>query len=169
MKQLLVEYLQEPTKEKFLALREAVRTHASYSPYSTDLGDIEKALFSNDKVKAGELLKSAFPNLLLSPRAHLFAAILARGRDDQNTLQMETYFANACAQGILFTGDGSEASPYLVLRVEDEYDILKFLEKKMKSQSLVHLNGRRLDRVVLEDDSTLWFDISDAYNTLKFS
>jgi hypothetical protein len=167
MKQLLTTFLQDPTKENFLAIRAAVRGHPSYAPYSKDLAEIEAALFNNEADKAQEMLKAAQPNLLLSPRAHLFAAILARKRGEQQRVEMETFFANACAQGILSTGNGSENAPYLVLRIEDERDILKYIEKKMVEQALVHKEEKHFDCVKTEDGLSLWFDLTDAYRTLQ--
>jgi hypothetical protein len=167
MKQELTNFLQNPNRETFLALRVTLLVHPNYAPHSKDLIEIEAALFAKEPEKAQSLLRSAQPNLLLSPRAHLFAAVLARGRGEQERVEMETFFANACAQGILSTGDGSKQSPYLVLRVEDERDVLKFLEKKLRKQSLLHQDNKHLDLIETEDDLSLWFDITDAYNMLR--
>jgi hypothetical protein len=169
MKQELTTFLQDPNKENFLAIRGLVRDHTSYAPYSKDLSEIETALFQSEFDRAQQLLKNAFPNLLLSPRAHLLLAVLARKHEEIQRMEVETFFANACARGIVATGDGSEQAPYLVLRVEDERDVLKFLEKKLRKQSLLHKDDKHLDLIETEDGLSLWFDITDAYNTLTRS
>lgn len=163
MKQELTNFLQDPNQETFLAIRAAILAHPGYAPYSKDLAEIEAALFAKEPEKAQALLKAAQPNVLLSPRAHLFAAVLARGRGDQDRVGMETFFANTCARGILSTGDGSEQAPYLVLRVEDVRDVVKFLEKKLVAQTSVQREQRHLEQAQTEDGLSLWFDVTDAY------
>ena len=48
----------------------------------------------------------------------------------------------------------------------DEYDVVWKLGKRLKSQDLISNGGRFFDRVQCDDDSEIWFDITDAYITL---
>ena len=62
--------------------------------------------------------------------------------------------------GILATGDGTRARPWTVLRVSDEYDVLRSLGRRPVSQELVGGAGRELDRIECTDGSEAWFDAS---------
>jgi hypothetical protein len=56
------------------------------------------------------------------------------------------------------SGDGTRARPWTVLRVSDEYDVLRSLGRRPASQELVGQAGRELDRIECVDGSEAWFD-----------
>jgi hypothetical protein len=105
-------------------------------------------------------------NLMLSPRAHQLLGFLHHKLGDEQRANMEMMIGIVCVEGILTTGDGSQESPYLVLRTSDEYDVLEHFEKQLQQQSLLHRDGRNFDRIECTDGTTYWFDITDAYNQL---
>lgn len=55
------------------------------------------------------------------------------------------------------TGDGTELSPWVVLRVSDEYDLLRAAGRRSVGQRLVDVAGVPCDRHELDDGSTVWF------------
>ena len=106
------------------------------------------------------------PNLLLSPRAHLCAAMIAESEGDEERRRMEGAVAYACVQGILSTGDGTKQRPYVVTRTSDEYDVLQFLGKELESQSLLEEEDRHYDQLRCKDGSEMWFDVTDPLGRL---
>ena len=116
--------------------------------------------------EATERLAQAMPNLLLSPRAHMVFAFIADKTGDEKTAEVEQLVAAACCEGILATGDGTKANPYLVVRTSDERDVMHYLDRQFKQQSLVEDGDRHLDLIECEDGSEMWFDITDAYAKL---
>ena len=63
-------------------------------------------------------------------------------------------------ESIRSTGDGTRAHPWSVLRVSDEYDVLRAAGRISREQTLLEADGRSLDRHVCDDDSEAWFDVS---------
>jgi hypothetical protein len=166
-KELLAAFLKEPTKESYLRLFEAVTSAPSYNPYSRDLDEATDLMSAKKHREAQEKLEKAMPNLLLSPRAHQFASIAAKGLGDDKKAESERDTAAACLKGILLTGDGSGERPYLVTRVSDEYDLLRHLKKGKKAQSLRQKDGKSYDVMSCADGSEVWFDITAMFGQLR--
>jgi hypothetical protein len=55
---------------------------------------------------------------------HKFLAFAYGKQGGKDAARIEYQLANLCLEGILSTGTGTEDKPYLVLHVEDEYDVL---------------------------------------------
>lgn len=65
-------------------------------------------------------------------------------------------------RSIRSTGDGSEQHPWSVLRINDEYDMLRALDKVRDRQGLVETDGRRLDRLTCTDGTVAYSDVSSC-------
>jgi hypothetical protein len=156
-----------PSRESYLNARELVIEDESYDAYSSDLNEIGRLLEQRRFEEAERTLRSSMPNLLLSPRVHLYAAAVARELGDEERAQLETQWASACAEGILATGDGSLDKAHIVCRVTDEYDVLQYLGKERQSQTLHEIGDRRLDRVVTRDGVEMWFDVTDPLENFR--
>lgn len=166
LREAFVRMIQTPTQENYLRVREMVLDHETYQPYSQDLSDIGDLMEKGEFQKAQDGLAAAMPNLLLSPRAHIFLSIIARETGSEDAAKMEGHVACACAEGIMATGDGSEEKPYLVVRTSDEYDLVEYLDTEMTGQRLTHKNDRHFDVLTTKDGRELWFDITVAYEKM---
>lgn len=167
MKEEFIKFVQSPNRETFVALREKVISDAAYDPYSDEIHDAGE-LFENDKFEeALSKLQDAMPNLMLSPCAHNMIGYVHHKLGNSEAAQMEVIIGEACLQGILSTGDGSKANPYVVLRTSDEYDVLKHFEKSLKTQSLQNEGEKHFDLLQCTDGTEYWFDITDAMNNLS--
>lgn len=82
---------------------------------------------------------------------------------------MELMTGNACIEGILASGDGSQERPFVVTRTSDEHDVIDYLAKQPKRQSLTHNGSSHLDLIECTDGTEYWFDITDAYKQLARS
>lgn len=155
---LVDRYLAEPGPGTLAALRSAVRASATFDP-DLDLGRITR-LLDGEPEAAARALAAMMPGALLSPAAHagLALALDRLGRAPEATRQRT--LARAAVLGILATGDGTRARPWTVLRVSDEYDVLRSLGRRPVSQELVGGAGRELDRIACADGSEAWFDAS---------
>lgn len=163
-------FLESPEDcDVFLRVRAVVIASDDYDPYSRDLDDALDLIDREEFAQADQRLRDAMPNLLLSPRAHMLASIVAGKLGEVKTSDAERYIALACLQGILSTGDGTSAKPYTVLRTSDEYDVLQYLEKQLARQSLHERKGRHLDCLQTTDGEKIWFDIQDAYQRMSDS
>ena len=164
--ELFSKFVSKPDRDSFLAVHGALVESEQYDPYSNEFEEIEALVADNNFDEACEKLGEAMPNLLLSPRAHLLSSFIAEKRNEKKSVQTAYLIAAACCHGIIATGDGTKAAPYTVTRASDEYDIMQFLEKEFKGQSMYHDGDRHFDLVEFADGSQMWFDISNAYEKL---
>lgn len=161
------QFVQSPSREGYLKLRRELVESSAYRPYSDEIRNAEE-LFSSGKIKeAQKLIQNSKRNLMLSPRAHQFLGFLHHKMGDEQGAQAEMMIAFACLEGILATGDGSEDAPYVVLRTSDEYDVLEYLGKESKKQSLLQLGEKHIDLIECVDGTEYRFDVTDAYNQLS--
>jgi hypothetical protein len=167
MKEQFVDFMESPSRDTYLAVRGTLLASPDYKPYSDELNGIDGLLEIGSFAAVQETIARSMPNLLLSPRAHLFLSLAAEKSNDENAAGMERFIAAACVEGILATGDGSRDRPYLVCRSTDEYDVLQYLGKEFRGQALVHDGDRHFDLMECEGGTEIWFDITAAYNKLE--
>jgi hypothetical protein len=156
----LERFLQEQTLETFMLLRDAVLASPDYDPYNHYQSEAHALLEREEFAQVTEYLMSKIPGWILNPGIHKLLSFALHKLGDEERARMEFLLARAFLDGILLTGDGSEARPYLVSSVTDEYDVLDHLGKSLRQQSLVEKKGRRCDRFECEDGSQIWFDVS---------
>jgi hypothetical protein len=99
-----------------------------------------------------------WPTWLLSPRYHALLGSAAVALKDLDDAELEHFQAQTCLEGLLRTGDGTLESPYLVVRLSDEYDILQALGRQACGQQLVQREGESFDVITCDDASQIWFD-----------
>lgn len=167
MRRLLVDLLDEPNRESYLALHASVVGSPEYSAYSDELGTVSELIDQQRHEEARAYLQRAMANLLLSPRAHLVSAVLHSKAGNEGSAELEMALREACLAGMLATGDGTEARPYLVVRPSDEHDLLEHLGKRLRKQGLRTRYGRHFDQVLCTDESEIWFDITAAFRSLR--
>src|SRR5690606_4912356 len=138
-------FLQSPDRESYLAVHAVLIASEHYDPYSRELNKIEELIDAGELDTAREQLAAAMRNLLLSPKAHWTAGLIAKQSNDQDGARMAGLVGVRCCQGIVATGDGSKRRPYIVTRVSDEYDVLQYLEKQPVGQALTGIGNRHFD------------------------
>jgi hypothetical protein len=161
VQEIFVAFLSNPTLDTFRAVRDIVVNHPNYDGYSRDLRAMEDAYEQKRFADVKGAFAKAQPNLLLSPGAHLLLSLTLKDEGNTNGSEMERFICYRCVEGIKFTGAGTQERPYLVLRTSDEYDMLNVLGKRLASQHLVHEGGKSFDRMVCEDGTELWFEITE--------
>lgn len=158
-------YLLSRSPENYLALRQAFATSPHYRPSPEGQNELELVdqLLEQGRIEEGnEKLRAMAPGWLLSPRLH---KMLAYTFHEQGEYQSETFELCTCQvvlQGILWTGDGSEARPYLVSRGPDAEDVLAHLQKQSIGTETRGSNGSRRDVWACADGARLWFDMTSA-------
>ncbi|MGE0433427.1 MAG: DUF4919 domain-containing protein [Planctomycetota bacterium] len=155
------EFVDEPTRQNFMALRRMLIKHESYRPYSNPLAPLQQAADSEDWEGLLQAVPSAMPGMLLSARLHMLASIAHEKLGHEEDAMMEKMLYQRCLEGIRLTGQGTEEQPWLVLRVSDEYDVLFATGRTLERQSLVSSGERKLDHLVCTDGSEVWFDVTD--------
>lgn len=155
------QFVEEPSPENFLAIRNFVINHPSWAPYGQGLDRLNQCLDGEEYKKVVELAGSLLPDCLLSPSFHMMVRYALQQLGDDNA-NIEGFLALRCIEGIKSTGSGTEEAPWLVTRTRDEYDVLQELNKGLKQQALVRQGARQLDRMECSDGSVYYFDVTDC-------
>lgn len=156
---LLAAYLDEPTAERRSELFRAIRNARGFTTH-LDFRSIDQHLKNGSYAAAAAALAALMPGAYLSASAHGRLSTALAGLGESEAAEREKQFAKAALRVIRSTGDGSARAPWRVLRVNDEYDLLAALGKTSRAQSLVELDGRRIDRHECTDGDVLHFDAS---------
>ncbi len=160
----LAHYLQDPSPEGFLQLRDEVAASPPYAPYTSKYKAVAFPLLeSGEFEEAKNHLISMMPSYFLNPGIHKYTAYALQKLGAETSARFEYSLAALFLRGILSTGDGSKERPYLVLYIEDEYDVLGDMKKKLRKQALVKIEGRYCDCLDCEDGSQIWFDITTPF------
>lgn len=163
----LQRFLEKPSAGRFRNLRNAVSESPDYVPYSGDLAKGDELLAEGHFEAAKSYLLSLMPNWILNPGIHRLLSFACYQLGQEQVAWFEYEMAMAMLDGILSTGDGSEARPYLVLHTDDEYDVLEHLETRSQGQALVQKGERYCDRHMCDDGSEIWFDVTVPFAHLQ--
>jgi hypothetical protein len=166
MTQLFTRFLEQPTRENYVAVFDVVTNSPDYNPYANDLERLSKLVEQGKFEVAIERAYELMPVWVLSPRIHILVSIAHARTGNEKVAEMERAIAFRCLEGIENTGDGSEARPYLVASTADEYDVLAARGKKLGQQSLHERGDKHLDCMACESGEEIWFDITKAYDQL---
>ena len=160
LKRALSAYLKDRSPDGYLQLHSLVTESPHYAPYSDELQRFRTHYEGGEYRKAITFLRGHLDNWILSPRAHQMLSAAHGQLQETEPAEMERTLAWVMLEGLLSTGDGSERAPYRVTRLEDEYDLLEYLEKESRGQSLLTRDAREYDRHECEDGTVLYFDVT---------
>ena len=154
-------WLADPSPSTVEPLHRAVR--AAGAPDDQHRRDeAAERLRAGDHAGALRVLEALLPAALLSPSVHARQAVALRHLGREGEAARQTRIARASLAAIRSSGDGTAERPWSVLRVADEYDVLRDLGRRPVGQSLVGRDGRPLDRLVTDDGGELWFAVLGA-------
>lgn len=142
------------------ALRDAVRGAEGFDPGTDPVAAAAPALSRGDHEQAAAAVQALMPGAFFSPSAHAALAAAHAGLGDDARARAERSLQVLALESIRSTGDGTRAHPWSVLRVSDEYDVLRAAGRISCEQTLLEADGRSLDRYVCDDGGEAWFDVS---------
>lgn len=167
---LLERYLDEGSQESFMRLRAAMAASPDYVPYGKSPENVLSTVEDGNHEKAKSALLALMGGWLLNPGIHTLLAFAHHKLGDEAGANLEFELGARCLKGILSTGTGEEARPYLVLHTADEYDVLEHLDKKSLRQRLITTMQRKAyDLHECEDGVIVWFDVTTPYTLLVAS
>jgi hypothetical protein len=147
-----------------MRLREAIAASPDYAPYADSPENVLSTVGDCNYEEAKSALLSLMGGWLLNPGIHTTLAFAYHKLGDEVGAKLEFELGARCLEGILSTGTGEEASPYLVLHTADEYDVLEHLGKRSLNQALVTTEQRTAyDVHQCEDGTSVWFDVTTPY------
>ena len=158
----LTPFLENPTGPAFLEIRRAVLEEPGFSPWASDLENIDQLIADEAFESIISTIRGAlWPSFILSPGAHIQLGFALHKTGQAREANLERALGSLLLRGIEMTGDGTESKPFLVTRVSDEYDFLFAKQMQFAGQTLIEVNGCKLDRVDLEDGGRVYFDVTD--------
>ena len=157
---LAAAYAASRSADDLARLRDAVRRSPGFDPGLDVVGAVSPLFARDAHAEVVDRIQELMPGAFLSPAAHaaLAAAHLALG--DEARARAERRTQALALDSIRGTGDGTREHPWSVLRVSDEYDVLRADRRTSQQQTLVAADGASLDRHVCDDGGEAWFDVS---------
>ncbi len=135
MVDLYREFLVQPTADRYRAATLAIATEPGSSAPS--LLTLEQAFIEGQFETVSTLARQWTRHFALSPHFHRLAAIAALELGDADDAELERFTSAACLEGILNSGDGSDANPYLIADRADAQEVLTKLGLKSIRQSRI--------------------------------
>jgi len=167
MERRFTQFVESPTRENYLAARDAVLRRTPLPIQAADLAELMRLLDAEAHAEVLERMELLPASKVLSPRVHFLTAEAAEALGDAATGEVERFLFVLCLQGLLATGDGTETSPYSVCHASDEHDLLDCLGCEIAAQALVERDGRLLDVVTCSDGRQVWFDATALFQRPK--
>ena len=152
----------EPSLESYLTVRGELYELPEFHPHSVEL---DAAIRSDDPIfVVGTITVNLFPNLLISPFAYELRGRALLGLDKSVAANQDFDIAFDLREAIQETGDGSKSDPYLVARIDDEYDMIDDKRISTDLQMLKEIDSKSYDVHKISGGGEIWFDITDALN-----
>jgi hypothetical protein len=160
MQRRLMQFVESPTRETYLAVREAALAETPLPMDATDLAQLASLLEVEAYEEVLDRIDALPASKVLSPRVHYLAAEAAAALGDMETVELERFLFVACLRGLLATGDGTRHAPYSVCHASDEHDLLATNGLEAAGQQVVEHEGALCDIVTCTDGREVWFDVS---------
>lgn len=164
---LAVTYAESRSADDLQRLRDAIRTSPGFDPGLDVAGAVAGLLAQGAHDDVLTLVHDLMPGAFFSPAAHAALAAAHDGLGDATRAARERRTHALALDSILGTGDGSHEQPWSVLRISDEYDVLRAQRRVSASQTLIVDGVRSLDRHVCEDGTEAWFDVSQLVSAAR--
>lgn len=161
-KDVAANYIEDPDPARLLELRVAIQACVSYTPTPPFLPEAVRLADAGRHGAVVELLAQWMPGAFLSPAAHSMLSQSLRALGDAEAADREEYLATLAVMSIWHSGDGSRNHPWVVLRVTDEYDLLRWAGRRAVGQRAERSGARFLDCITCEDGSEAWFELFRA-------
>jgi hypothetical protein len=160
MQRRLMQFVESPTRETYLAVREAALAETPLPIAATDLASLADLLEAEAHDEVLARIDALPASKVLSPRVHYLAAEAAEALGDLDTVELERFLFVVCLRGLLATGDGTRHAPYSVCHATDEHDLLETSGLAAARQQVVEHEGALCDVVTCTDGREVWFDVS---------
>ncbi|MCT1618993.1 DUF4919 domain-containing protein [Janibacter hoylei] len=161
LRELVTRYLTEQTPANLTALRHAVRSSGSFDP-DVDLRGVIPLLEAGRHREALDAVHAKMPGAALNPLAHRLLAAAHEALGDDDAARREATLHTLSVSSVLATGDGTQERPWSVLRVADEYDVMRAKGVTPRRQATRTVDGRVVDVHEVVDGPDVWFVLDPA-------
>ena len=155
--ELVTAYLENQDLEHLARLRSAVAGSPSFDPDLNLVAEVGPLVEQGRHQEVVDAVTARMPGAALNPTAHMALSMALEGLGREDAAKRESLMVKVAVSSVLSTGDGTEASPWSVLRVADEYDVMRAQEITPRGQSSLTVDGRLVDRHETADGGEVWF------------
>jgi hypothetical protein len=152
-------FLENPTPENYRRARRITLAMPGFDRHSLAWVELSQLC---DEGRFDEVLRRSddmWTAWRLSPRYHLLVGYAASQFGDQEEVELSRFQFHTCLEALLGTGEGTETSPYYVLRTCDQYDVIRALGLRGRCQCAAEHRGRSVDIVQCDGQIEVWFDL----------
>jgi hypothetical protein len=166
MRDAFADLLHKPSAMRYKRVR-ALWLHEQHaSDFSATLAELAQRLehelrSERARSEAAQLVAALQPCGWLCLRWHRLAGQLALLCGEQERARLHRFAFAGIQAGILATGNGSRARPWLIADGSDACEILLCTGREPKSHMLVQDAGRFCDVWLADNEHEFWFDSTD--------
>jgi hypothetical protein len=168
MQRQLAALVEQPSKATFLAARDAVLRESPNPVAAGQIAELDRLLEQEDYQSLINRLDALPSSKVLSPRVHFLAAEAADALGNLADTELERCLFVITLKGLLATGDGTKANPFIVCHTSDEQDILEALGRESSRQAVVENAGRVYDVLRCTDGREIWFEVTEVVKATQF-
>ena len=159
---LVRDYVRHPDDERLHALRKAVTRSSSFDPDLELHSAMAPLLRRGDHVAVVTGITEQMPGAALNPSAHRLLSFALAALGERAASEREALMSRLSVSSVLATGDGSHERPWSVLRVADEYDVMRAKGVTPRRQATRTVDGRVVDVHEVVDGPDVWFVLDPA-------
>ena len=157
--EVMKSFVLNPSEETLAPLQAEVMAAANYDPLVLFESVVSPLMDSGKYQGAVDAVWRMLPGVFLSPTAHAMLAHVYDQWGDEKASRRETKFARLAMDTLTSSGAGTQEAPYRVLRVSDEYDVLRYVQRTSVAQRVVVIDGQGYDVHQCSDGSEVWFEL----------
>jgi hypothetical protein len=157
---LIEAYLRAPDDANRRAVREVLASRGNYDPELSVERVAAPYLSKKSYADLIQHLLDLMPGAMLSPSAHQLLAEAYTQLGDGRAAQHQETLADLSMKAVLASGEGTASSPWAVLRVSDEHDVVAHFGHTSEHLRYEERDGRLLDVHLADDGRKVWFDVS---------
>ncbi|HEX2984500.1 MAG TPA: DUF4919 domain-containing protein, partial [Ignavibacteriales bacterium] len=140
----------------YLELRMAHTKTDSYDPYSTEASIMfnkANALLAKGKYEKGlAIIEDILDNNYVNLKAHLWASLIYYELQDSVKGQYHKNIYDGLFESIILNGDGrGTKTAYIVIDINEEFDILEAYNLENASQNSIESDGHSFDRIEVNE------------------
>lgn len=157
---LVTTYLDDRSPEGLRRLRAAIAGSKTFDPdfqCAAVVGHLEEGRH-HDVIRA---VTERMPGAALNPSAHAALSAAHEASGHTRAARREALLERISVSSVLSTGDGTRERPWSVLRVADEYDVMRAKGATPVGQDVHLIEGRLVDRHETEGGGEAWFFVED--------
>lgn len=155
--EVMERFVLNPSEETLAPLQAEIMGAENFNPLVLLEPQVSPLIASGNYQAAVDAVWRMMPGVFLSPTAHGMLAYSYHQMGDEKAAQRERSLARLALDTVTGSGAGTQEAPYRVLRVGDEYDVLRAAQRTSVAQRALNHDGQGYDVHECADGGEVWF------------